>query len=452
LSIDTVLGTDSSATDRLILSGGGATGTTGLQIQNAGGLGALTVANGIQVIEAVNGATTAANAFNLVAPVTAGPYEYLLYRGSVDTSSVNSWYLRSTLDCSLAPNASVCASPTITAPNYRQEVSLYSALPQMATLYGMTLLDTLHQRVGEQEQLRGRGDPRDFSQFNGIWGRIIGQFGKREGGATGIYGNDGPRFDYRTYALQVGMDLYRRETAEGHRDHAGIYGAIGQITSDVWHAPHNVRAGTNRLDGYTVGGYWTHFGPSGWYVDAIAQATRYDAEANSSRPGYSLDTHGWSFAGSLEGGLPIKFRGGWIIEPQAQLVYQNVSLDSALDRSARFEWADAESLTGRLGLRFVKTWQQEGNRAAVSPALQTMIWGRINFWREFMGAATMFVSSANGPVPFHRNVADTWVELQAGATSQLTLTTSLYGNAGVKLGLDGKSQAYEGRLGIRVNW
>jgi hypothetical protein len=62
LRLGTALGDSSSATDRLVLSGATAiaSGTTNVQIVNLGGLGALTAGNGIEVISAINGATTTA--------------------------------------------------------------------------------------------------------------------------------------------------------------------------------------------------------------------------------------------------------------------------------------------------------------------------------------------------------------------------------------------------------
>ena len=58
------------------------------------------------------------------------------------------------------------------APRFRQEVSLYAAMPPMAAIYGRHLIDTLHERVGEEEQLRGRTDlGKDGDKSDGIWGR-----------------------------------------------------------------------------------------------------------------------------------------------------------------------------------------------------------------------------------------------------------------------------------------
>ena len=108
LRLNTFLGTDSSPSDKLIINGGPtpagtrpigidgsatATGTTLLQIINAGGPGAQTTANGIQVVQAINGATTTPTAFSLAGGrVTAGAFDYFLFRGGVTQGSQESWF------------------------------------------------------------------------------------------------------------------------------------------------------------------------------------------------------------------------------------------------------------------------------------------------------------------------------------------------------------------------
>ena len=96
LFLDTVLGDDASLSDRLVISNGTATGTTGIGIINAGGTGDATVRDGIMVVEAANGATTAAGAFALNGRVAAGAFEYFLFRGGVTSGTEENWYLRST--------------------------------------------------------------------------------------------------------------------------------------------------------------------------------------------------------------------------------------------------------------------------------------------------------------------------------------------------------------------
>ena len=82
------------------------------------------------------------------------------------------WYLRSTLNCSLTPTTlPECQGPapippmpgptlpSPTTPNFQVGASLYAAIPSMALLYGRNLLDTLHERVGEEEDQRFRANP-----------------------------------------------------------------------------------------------------------------------------------------------------------------------------------------------------------------------------------------------------------------------------------------------------
>jgi outer membrane autotransporter protein len=212
-------------TDVLVLNlrGSATTGQANVIVSNIGGLGALTQGNGIELVRTNGGTTT--DAFRLGAPVFAGPYSYLLYHGSTDGSAPENWYLRSTVDCLLDPASSACAGPDPHHPNYRPQTSLYAAVPSMALLYGRTLLDTLHERVGDEE-----ADLRNQPRLNGVavgaWGRIIGQHGNNEGDPLGVFGS-GPKFDYNIGAFQGGQDLLRRDGADGSRDHAGLYAAIG---------------------------------------------------------------------------------------------------------------------------------------------------------------------------------------------------------------------------------
>ena len=119
LYLRTVLAGDGSTSDRLVIDGGSASGTTGIGILNAGGGGAATLADGILVVQALNGGTTAANAFSLFAPVAAGAYEYFLFKGGVSAGTGENWYLRSTLVAgpTPAPNGSGTATPPPPTPD-----------------------------------------------------------------------------------------------------------------------------------------------------------------------------------------------------------------------------------------------------------------------------------------------------------------------------------------------
>ena len=318
----------------------------------------------------------------------------------------------------------------------------------MTLLYGRTLLDTLHERVGEEEHLRGRSGAISQPFGNGGWARVIGEQGRRDGDAAGIFGS-GPKFDYGFTAFQGGHDVYRTEHADGSRDHAGFYAAVGFANSHVTHFTGEA-AGKDQFNATSVGGYWTHFGPQGWYLDGVLQGTWYnDVRGDSHRDLGVLTTRGTGFASSFEGGYPFRlWGGGWLIEPQAQVVYQNVNLSDSRDSAAMVRFQDVESLAARIGVRIANTWALD---PGPNPRLVTA-WVRPNLWREFLGNPLTEFSSETGFVPFRAALGGNWAEINTGVSATINRITALYANASYQIGLDGRSFAYNGKFGIRMNW
>ena len=331
----------------------GTAGPTRIFVRHAGGLGGLTAGDGILVVEGLNDGPTAdvPHAFGLGAAVVAGPYEYFLFRGGTGSGATDDdWFLRNVLRPGDRPSV-IPGLPGIPVlpllpllpglpglppgtPIYRQEVSLYTAMPVAAAIYGRDIIDTLHERMGGNAEVLGTGDDGTYDGSpDGIWGRLIGHWGHRDGDGRGIYGG-GPEFDYGFSALQAGLDLYRKEDQDGSRDNAGLYLAFGHGEVDVEHSLLgliNFNGGKDKFDAMTVGGYWTHFGPSDWYLDGVLQATWYDATMTGNRGLRDGETDGLGLAASLEGGYPFDLGDGWLIEPQGQLVYQMIDLDDFND-------------------------------------------------------------------------------------------------------------------------
>jgi len=462
IGLNTYLDTDGSPSDRLIIDGGTASGSSRLLIANAGGQGALTTGNGILVVDTVNDGTTSAGAFHLVAPVVAGPYEYSLYRSSVDASGAENWYLRSELTPVPPtppdpPNPPIPPVPPIPdpTPDYRPEVSLYAAIPSMGAIYGRQLIGSYHERVGEEEQLKGRTDIGADPKFNGYWVRGLGHSGHRNGDTNGIY-DGAPEYDYRFGAIQAGLDFYRHE-ADGVTDHAGMYLAYGHGRMDVTQNRliETRDAGRNDFDAYSVGGYWTRLGDNGWYLDGVLQGTWYNMTTSSNRAtefGFpDQDVKGFGFAASLEGGYPFDLGNQWQIEPQAQLVWQTINFDDFNDGAADIRYDDLNSLAGRIGARISRTWAVE-EVTSTEPARLATVWGRVNLWHEFTAKAQVDISSATGFVPFKSDLEETWIEIGGGATRQITKNMSLYGNVSYSTTFDADNYAWNGKLGMRVNW
>ena len=464
LGIHTFLGDDDSPTDRLIIDGGTASGHSFIAVTNTGGPGASTTANGIPVVEVLNGGTTAPGAFSLAGPVIAGPYEYTLERGGASAGTGDYWFLRNTISCGGSGNPA-CPPPPAppvpppvpgpeeaeapvapSVPNYRPEVSLYTAMPALALRYGWATLDNLHERVGEEEQLRDRPDLRSDNTLNALWVRVIGQDGNVQGSSQGIYG-DGPKYDYTVAAFQAGMDIYAEEHENEQRDHAGLYLGAGRIRSDVTNYD-DTYAGRDEIRGQSLGLYWTHFWQQGAYLDAVWQGTWSQWSAQSV-DNMALKQSGFGWAGSLEGGYPFH-DDSQVWEPQAQLIYQRVNDGQGNDTAATVRFTDINSLAGRLGLRWANTWTVDPTSEGIRRLFTG--WLRFNVWKEFNGQPSTQFSSEDGFIPFQSNMKSTWWELNGGMTWQLDKNTSFYANVGYQRAFGGGFDAWDGKLGFRWNW
>jgi hypothetical protein len=243
IALNAALGSDGSASDRLILNGVAATGSTKLRINNVGGSGALTTSDGILVVSTTNGGTTGANAFSLAAPVSAGAYTYRLYKGNLATGTGEDWYLRSstqTVDAS---------GNTVNTMLYRQEVPLYSAIPSVARNLGIQQLDNFHGRQGDQGLLSSDTDAQ------AAWGRVWG-----ESLSLAREGAFHPSFDGKSMGFQVGQDLYTDRVASGEGSHAGLFfsyaHADGRVKGNA-DGSQNISVGHLATDSYGVGAYWS---------------------------------------------------------------------------------------------------------------------------------------------------------------------------------------------------
>lgn len=444
-------------------------GPTRLRFLNAGGAGALTIGDGIPVVEVIDDVRSVAGAF--VGAAVAGPYEYVLFRGGFTPGSEGDWFLRNSLR-SLPPGEippgeippetippdtnppEPPAPPGPPTPRFRREVSLYAAMPVVAEIYGREIIGTLHERMGGDAQLLRPGNE---DMPDGAWGRIIGYWGHRDGSPIGIYGREGPEFDYNFGAFQLGLDLYREEHENSQRDNAGLYLAFGRAHADV---EHNIlgfkfQGGEDDFNAISVGGYWTRFGDNNWYLDGVLQGTWYDMDMSSNRtlPGLrDGETNGFGFTASLEGGYPFDLGYDWLLEPQAQLVYQTLEIDDFNDGAADVRYANTDSLAGRIGLRLTRDWDVDEATSAGAKPRQFTLWGRGDLWHEFLGDPTTEFSSATGFIPFTADLGETWGKLGIGAAMQLTEASTFYGNVNYAASFEGDADAWEAKVGYKVQW
>ena len=188
-----------------------------------------------------------------------------------------------------------------------------------------------------------------------VWGRFFGQTLDNHYAAFAD-----PRASGNLGGFQGGIDLLRGSLIAGHYERAGLYGAYGDVNADVDGLVTNpaatayilTRTGSMNLDAWSAGGYWTHVGPGGWYLDAVLQGTWYYGSASTQFA--RLNTDGTGFIASLEGGYPYawpQLGPGFVIEPQGQILWQKVSFRHDYDGLGDVALGDTTGPSGRVGLR-----------------------------------------------------------------------------------------------------
>jgi len=467
LRVNSVLAGDDAASDRLVVSQGAISGSTRLLVNNLGGAGAATPQNGIQVVEARDGATSSATAFTQTQTLSAGAYDYRLFKGGVTAGSENSWFLRSTLVAappvaSVTPEPGVpvdpgtpvdpavepAATPPVAAPApgqaelpapvagistplYRPEVPVYAAAPRGAALIARQALGTFHQRQGDQQLLDGQGG------LPAAWGQAYGGTLRQQWSGT-----VSPSLDGDLYGFKVGQDLYARVSDSGYRQQVGVYVSHSRLDADVKGfalAVEDRSVGDLTLDGDSVGAYWTLVGPQRGYLDAVLQYTDLDGRARSQR-GDKLNINGHAWTASVESGYPISVSERWTVEPQAQLIAQKVSLDGANDSISHVTYDAQVELTGRLGVRL------EGSFTGSSARL-LQPYAQVNLWHGDGGRDTLTFDGVDSIKTDYRYTS---LQLEAGLVAQVNEALSLHGGVQYASNLDSRQQEASGvNLGVR---
>jgi len=468
LLLQTVVGADASPSDKLVIAGGTASGSTGIAIANLGGAGAQTTVDGILVVQATSGGTTASGAFALSGRVAAGAYEYVLVRGGVSAGTADNWYLRSTLLLSSAPGATLSPPseippplpgepPPVLVPLFRPEVAVYSAAPAVARGMTRAMLGTFHARHGDQAWLRGapsqgalRGnggstailgdagsDPRQGGgALPGAWARTFGMSLRQQWGGT-----TSPQFDGTIFGLQAGLDVAGFEAANLD-SRFGLYLGYARADGDVkgFSVGQITTAGKLPMDAYALGYYGTLVGAAGWYVDAVAQVSWV-----SSRPRTGIATakiNGTGVSASLEGGYPIRLGSAVTLEPQAQLIWQRIWFDDTGDQFSSVAFDTSSALVGRLGVRLQGTFVTDGGR--------WQPWLQANLWREFSGRDSVLFAGTDAVAARRGTTA---LELGFGVTAKVAPQVNLYAGGSYTTNLGGRDlRSFAGNAGVRIAW
>ena len=452
--INTALGSDASATDKLVVNGN-TSGTTRVLVANTGGAGAATV-NGIQVVQ-VSGTSSEGN-FTLAAPVQAGAYEYGLHRGGRTDGDANSFYLSSVYQTPVPIPVPVPGAPApapapipVPAPEVLRPAVPGYVMGQVATQeLGLGLLGTLHQRVGEQQTLKwdhcGCDDKAPADQ---AWMRLHAQRldldGKRQFG-----------FEQEMQFLQLGKDLavrYSGDAGDKSRSHTGLsvgYGRTSTNFNDRRRGEAGMGYDTGKMKGQmlTLGAYHTRYADNGSYLDLVGQlhavqnkyTDKYGGEGTQKGTGGGL---------SVEVGRPWQIGDSqWLIEPQAQLSYQLTRYRGFADNISTVDGFTSQSLRGRLGARLA--WNDKAERGEKLTRTNTF-YVTANVLHEFKDPKG--VTIGNTTTVNEQWAKQTWAELGVGAQLPLSKAAYLYGGVQYQRSLSGKGrEGVSGQLGVKVAW
>ncbi|WP_071785453.1 fibronectin-binding autotransporter adhesin ShdA [Salmonella enterica] len=439
LYLNTVLGDDDSATDKLVITGD-ASGTTDLYINGIGD-GAQTT-NGIEVVD-VGGVSTS-DAFVLKNEVNASLYTYRLYWNESD----NDWYLASKAqsddddsggdDSDVTPSDGGDDGGNVTppddggdvAPQYRADIGAYMGNQWMARNLQM---QTLYDREGSQYR----------NADGSVWARF--KAGKAESEA--VSGNIDMDSNYSQF--QLGGDIL----AWGNGQQSVTVGVMASyINADTDSTGNRGADGSQftssgNVDGYNLGVYATWFADaqthSGAYVDSWYQygfynnsvesgdagSESYDSTANA----VSLET-GYRYDIALSNGNTVS------LTPQAQVVWQNYSADSVKDNyGTRIDGQDGDSWTTRLGLR-VDGKLYKGSRTVIQPFAEAN-------WLYTSDDVSVSFDDATVKQDLPANRAELKVGLQADIDKQWSVRAQVAGQTGSNDFGD-----LNGSLNLRYNW
>lgn len=423
LYLNTVLGNDDSATDKLVITGD-ASGETGLYI-NGIGEGAQTV-NGIEVVD-VGGVSTS-NAFEQKNQVQTSLYEYRLYR---DESS-NDWYLASKAQGDDGGDVTPVDPDDggDVTPQYRADIGAYMGNQWMARNLQM---QTLYDREGSQYH----------SADGSVWARF--KAGKAESEA--VSGNIDMDSNYSQF--QLGGDVLAWSNGAQSVSVGVMASYINADTDSTGNrgADGSQFTAKGSVDGYNLGVYATWFADaqthSGAYIDSWYQygfynnsvdngdvgSESYDSTANA----VSLET-GYRYDIALSNGNSVS------LTPQAQLVWQNYEADSVKDNNGtRIDDQDGDSWTTRLGLR-VDGKLYKGKTTVIQPFAEAN-------WLHTSDDVTVSFDDARVEQDIPANRAELKVGLQADIDKQWSIRAQVAGQTG--------SNDYgdlNGSLNLRYTW
>ncbi len=422
LSLETYLAGDSSATDKLDVTGSTSGNSTVVIRPAAGSPGAQTQVG----IDVINVAGTSAGTFALANPVQAGAYQYVLKK-SGNGGDANDWYLVSHY---IGGNTPV--GPTYPFPIYRPGVGDYVSGQAVNAEEGFFTTANFHERRGENT----------ITDVNGhqSWVRPYYYHFSADG-----YN----RFSYsgaKLYGLQLGQDVWSSITKDGASKRVAVTLDYACTDTDFKDSLRPItgldaRIGSMHAQDVSIGGTYSRVAPSGAYLDLVAKLSMLRNKFDVADTGDAYQ-NGVREIGSIEFGKPFAMNKNWQIEPQAQLIYMHTRYDEFSDDVSAVSGYNTNALRGRLGVRIYNRNENDNYR-------RSQLYGIFDILHDFIGPSDVTV----GGTAVSDDFRHTGFDIGLGEEYKINKTTSFYCRGQYLHSLIGnKSEGYLFSAGIKAQF
>lgn len=333
---------------------------------------------------------------------------------------------------------------------YNPETSGYIQMPVANMELGYTTLAALHERRGENQTLVWDECGTCVKDNKGqSWGRIIGSH-------LDLEGKDRFNLNGEQYVMQLGHDFIIHENIDKQsRNHTGAYVSYGRSDMDFedrhrvinGQVVDNKFTGNGKTDAFSLGLYNTYFDKNGSYVDLVGQVSHLRNTYNSDGMD-EIKQNGFGAVLSAEAGRPYALtqhkenESGWMIEPQAQLVYQYLGLDSFNDGIREIDQNNQHGLRGRVGVRLAHNSEAKGLRT-------NTIYFTANVLHDFLKQEKINI----GPDSINEKYNNTWGSVGVGMQLPVSQHGYFYADGRYEHSFTSeKRETYKGTLGLKFTW
>lgn len=236
------------------------------------------------------------------------------------------------------------------------------------------------------------------------------------------------------------------QSGSGHTQRVGLIGGVSQYQGNANglltnRALADTHSETLNLQGQSLGAYYSLTGPQGWHVDLSASGGRVNGFSRNEK-GARQAAEGSAVTLSVEGGFPIGISKNWVVEPQAQLINQRITLDTPYAGSGNASSSDLTSWSGRVGAKLKGSYDING--LPVEPYVRTNLWHTVYTGNTVTLDEVDKISSSR---------KSSTVELGLGLVARVTPAVSLYVSADYSSDVDDNDlNGIIGSLGVRMRW